>query len=181
MSSAMERGSEVFRSNTEMVCGTPLSETPKSSFSRSVMMALVARSRTETSSRTRLEFTEKRGGAFSCDCARRFAVAQAMVTVTTRAAMRQLCLLSRLAPGTQRYIPLAYHPHRAVFKILFLPDGDLTLQPVDAFERCLNSGLAVRRRHNHRYTGFAYFQAPEAMHDRDAAHGMRLHDLQSDL
>src|SRR6185312_2039230 len=163
INSAIESGSDVFRSKTEMVCSTVSSKTRKSSLPRFVTMALVAASRTVTSNRTKLLVTEKLGGAGSLSCAHNGQLDASSAKHRRRASPFLTRRLGRLRSARQLVIPFAFHPDSAVFKKFLFPDRDLSLQPVDSFQCRLKRWFAVRGRDNHGNARFSDFQPPEAV------------------
>src|SRR5437016_6518324 len=79
------------------------------------------------------------------------------------------------------FVPLAFHPDLAVGEMLFLPDWNQALQPVDAFQRGGERRFPMRRGDNDGDAGFTDFQPTQAMDHRDAADFERAGDLAADL
>src|SRR6266853_813407 len=79
------------------------------------------------------------------------------------------------------FVPLAFHPDLAVGELLFLPDWNQALQPVDAFQRGGERRFPMRRGDYDRDAGFTDFQPTQTMDHRDAADLERAGDLAADL
>src|SRR5205807_258846 len=129
-------------------CGLPLSEMEKSSL-ESVPTNCPAGSLTVASTRTRFTST--------------------LITVccATAVAASKTPVLSALSHG-RMFVPLSFHPDLAILEMLFFPDGDQALQPVDAFERRVEGGFAMRSCHDDGYAGLADQQAPQSVHHGNA-------------
>src|SRR2546423_12206428 len=78
-------------------------------------------------------------------------------------------------------VPLAFHPDLSIGKMLFLPNRDQALQPVDALERGGERWLPMRRRDHDGDTGFTDLQPAQAMDHRDAPGLEGAGDLTADL
>src|SRR5690349_12288630 len=157
---ATESGSDVFRSNTAISCVTPLSAIRKFCLLRCVSSAPVA-SRTETSSRTRFTFTEKIGdSAGGCVGVAGLNCPHESPAVPTR---------SSALRTQQALIPFPIDPHRSIGEMLFLPDRDFALEPVNALERRIEGRFPVRRRRYHRDTRFSDFEPPQPVYHADSA------------
>jgi len=71
-----------------------------------------------------------------------------------------------------RVIPFAFYPNFAVYEVFLLPYRHQLLQAVDALERCVERGPAMRRRHNHGNTGLTDLETPEPVNHGYASNGV---------
>src|ERR1041385_5796490 len=75
------------------------------------------------------------------------------------------------------YLPFSLGPHRAIFKILFLPDGHDLLQPVNSVTAGVKRRAAISRGNHDGDTGLADIKPPQPMDHTHAVDRKLLSDL----
>src|SRR5262249_20015114 len=99
-------------------------------------------------------------------------------------AARKSSRIREIVPLTQHRdiaVPLPFHPHFAIGKVLFLPDRHRLFQTIDPLQRSIECRSSVGRSNDHGAAAFADQHAAQPVHHGYAADRVVLHDFAPDF